>query len=131
MGTIRRTSALYFVACLDSLRGLFNGSHLGLPLETLCNALSPEYGHPGASLLVRCRGSNAISLCRMPQRVSPRRIFSNTRCDLAPSSSPPYGRSRGSGSTALTLFFCRPYRRPTRSSYGSPRVKSGPELPPV
>ena len=40
-----------------SLRGYFKASYLGPPLGTPCNALSPEYGHSGASPLVRCRGS--------------------------------------------------------------------------
>ena len=48
MGAIRRTSALYFVACLDFLRGLFKASDLKLLFGTPRNALSPEYGHSGA-----------------------------------------------------------------------------------
>ena len=61
-----------------SVRDLFKASYLGLPLRTPRNALSPEYGHPGASRLVRCRGSNAVSQSRTLQRVPPRRTSSKT-----------------------------------------------------
>ena len=78
MGAIRRTSALYFVACLDSLHGLFKASYLELPFGTPRNALSPVYDNPETSPLVRCRGSTAISLSRTSQRVPPRRTSSIT-----------------------------------------------------
>ena len=79
------------------------------------NALSPEYGHSGASPLVRYRGSTAVSLSRTPRNFPPRRTSSNICCDLAPGSWPPYGRSRDSCSTESTPFSCGPYRKPTRS----------------
>ena len=125
MGAIRRNSALYFVACLDSLCGIFKAFYLGLPLRMPRNSLSPQYGHTGASPLVRCRGSTAVSLSWTPQRVPPRRTSSNTCCDLVRGSLPPCGQSRGSLSTNLTLFSYGPSRRATRSWCGPPRVKYG------
>ena len=120
MGAIHCISALYLVACLDSLRDPFKSSYLELPFGTPRNALSPECDHPGASPLVRYRGSTAVSLSRTPQRVPPRRTSSNICCDLAHGSLQSYGRSSGSGITDLTPFSCGPYRRPTRSVGISP-----------
>ena len=47
MGANFRTSALYFVAYLNTVRGFSEASYLELPLGTPRNALSPEYDHPG------------------------------------------------------------------------------------
>ena len=73
-----------------------------LPLGMPRNPLSPEYDHPGASPLVRCRGSTAVSLSRTPQRVPSHRTYSSTCFYRAPGSLPPYGQSRDSGSTDLS-----------------------------
>ena len=101
IGTIHRNSASLSFSCLDSNRGILEASYLDPPLIMPRNALSPEYGHPGASPLVRCRGSTADSLSRTPQRVSPRCTSSNTCFYRAPGSLPPYGQSGGSSSTDL------------------------------
>ena len=114
MGANCRTSALYFVVCLDTIRGFSEASYLELPLGTPRNGLSPEYDHPGVSPLVRCRGSTMVSLSRTPQRVPSRRTSSSTCFYRAPGSLPPYGQSRGSGSTDLSPSSCRPCKRPTR-----------------
>ena len=70
---------------------LFTASSWGPPHEMPRSALSPENDRPGASPLLRCRGSTADSLCRL--------------C----------GQSQGSGSAGLTPFSCAPHRIPTRS----------------
>ena len=64
-----------------------------LPPEKPRNALSPEYDHLGAYLLLRRQDSTAVSLYRTPQWALIFRSSSNSYFDQAPDSPPPYGRS--------------------------------------
>ena len=62
---LRRASAYFCGACLAPLHARpFNAFSSRMFLEKRRISLPPEYGHPGASLLLRRRGSTGVSLSR-------------------------------------------------------------------
>ena len=92
---------------------LFTASSGGPSPENPRSALSPGYDRTGASPLLRCKGSTAVSQCSLPRCVPLHRIFSSSCYGLAPGSTPLCGQSQGIGNTSSNCLFKRGVQPPS------------------